>query len=250
VARVTTVASVLDEPRLRQVALVARDGAAVAGQLAERFSWPEPFHDPGVGEFGLENSVFEAGDTFVEVVSPVTADTTAGRYLERRGGDGGYMAIFQVPDLRVARDRLVAVGARVVWSIELEDMATVHLHPKDVPGAIVSIDWADPPGSWRWAGPRWAGTVPDDAAAGGVSSITVAVPDPSVAAARWAEVLGIDALGDADGTATVPLIGSGQLVRFVRTDETPTITAVEIEGPWTPGTAEIGGVSFTSQEGP
>ncbi len=83
------------------------------------------------GSFGLQNAVFTAGDTFVEVVSPVREGTTAGRYLERRGGDTGYMAIFQV--------------------------AGTHLRPRDVPGAIVSIDWADPPGSWRWAGPAWTG---------------------------------------------------------------------------------------------
>ena len=105
---------VLTGPRLRQVAVVARDCDTVAGELSQAFGWAQPFCDPGVGQFGLTNAVFAVGDTFVEVVAPVRPDTTAGRYLERRGGDGGYMAIFQVPDLRVARDRLVAVGARVV----------------------------------------------------------------------------------------------------------------------------------------
>jgi hypothetical protein len=84
---------------LRQVALVARDCGQVAGELRRVFGWPAPFQDPGVGQFGLTNAVFEVGDTFVEVVAPARPDTTAGRYLERRGGDGGYMAIFQVPDL-------------------------------------------------------------------------------------------------------------------------------------------------------
>jgi hypothetical protein len=48
-----------------------------------------------VGRFGLTNAVFAVGDTFVEVVAPTQPDTTAGRYLKRRGGDGGYMAIFR-----------------------------------------------------------------------------------------------------------------------------------------------------------
>src|SRR5216684_2508390 len=93
---------VLTGPRLRQVALVARDCGQVAGELRRAFRWPPPFHDPGVGRFGLTNAVFAAGDTFVEVVAPAQPDTTAGRYLERRGGDGGYMAIFQVPDVAAA----------------------------------------------------------------------------------------------------------------------------------------------------
>jgi hypothetical protein len=61
---------VLSGPRLRQVALVAADCAQIADELRRAFGWPLPFHDPGVGEFGLTNAVFAAGDTFVEVVAP------------------------------------------------------------------------------------------------------------------------------------------------------------------------------------
>src|SRR5215469_16464890 len=153
-------------PRLRQVALVAADCDTTASQLQEEFGWPDPFHDPGVGRFGLTNAVFAVGDTFVEVVAPTQPGTTAGRYLERRGGDGGYMAIFQVPDLAAARHRLADRGVRVVWTADLPDIAATHLHPKDVPGAIVSIDWAEPPEAWRWAGPSWTGQAPGHAPGG------------------------------------------------------------------------------------
>src|SRR5215472_15724138 len=113
-------------PRLRQVALVAADCAGTARQLQETFGWPEPFHDPGVGQFGLTNAVFAAGDTLVEVVAPVQPGTTAGRYLERRGTDSGYMAIFQMPDLAQARGRVAAAGVRVVWQADLNDIAGTH----------------------------------------------------------------------------------------------------------------------------
>ncbi len=178
--------------RLRQVALVARDCGRVAGELRDAFGWPEPFRDPGVSRFGLTNAVFAAGDTFVEVVAPAQPGTTAGRYLDRRGGDGGYMAIFQVPDLEAARARLAGLGVRVVWTADLPDIAGTHLHPKDVPGAIVSLDWAAPPQSWRWAGPAWTGGAPAPAP-GGVTGLTIEVADPAAAARRWAEVLGLTA---------------------------------------------------------
>lgn len=71
---------------------------------------------------------------FVEVVSPVRPDTTAGRYLARRGSDSGYMAIFQMPSLEEARRRVTDLGVRVVWKIDLDDIAGTHLHPKDIPG--------------------------------------------------------------------------------------------------------------------
>jgi hypothetical protein len=242
---------VLTGPRLRQVALVAHDCGQVADELRAAFGWGEPFHDPGVGRFGLTNAVFAAGDTFVEVVAPVQAGTTAGRYLERRGGDGGYMAIFQVPDLAAARARLPGLGVRVVWTADLPDVAGTHLHPKDVPGAIVSLDWAEPAGSWRWAGPDWTGRVPEHRGGGGVTGVTIEVADPAAAAARWAEVLGVT--WAASGTAAgIELAGWGQRLRFepARPGQGEGITAVSVAGlPAGRAARVIGGVRFTGEGG-
>ena len=200
-------------PRLRQVAVVAADCGQTARQLREAFGWSEPFHDPGVGHFGLTNAVFAAGDTFIEVVAPAQPGTTAGRYLASRGGDSGYMAIFQMPDLALARHRVAAAGVRVIWSADHADIAGTHLHPKDVPGAIVSLDWADPPQSWRWAGPQWTGQAPAHSE-GGVSGLTIEVTDPAGAAARWAQVLGLTS-ANKNGSATIELTDAGQDLRFV-----------------------------------
>ena len=236
----------MDLPRLRQVALAVRELQPVAGALGEAFGWAEPFHDPGVGAFGLQNAVFSAGDTFVEVVSPVREGTTAGRYLERRGGDTGYMAIFQVADVRAARERVAAAGIRVVWQADLGDVAGTHLHPRDVPGAIVSIDWADPPGSWRWAGPAWTGAAAPHSP-GGVSAISVEVNEPLAAARRWAAVIGVEAEGEGD-SAAVRLVNAGQVLRFasLRTGRAEGITEVTLAGTGRTGTHDIGGVRFVA----
>jgi hypothetical protein len=244
-------------PRLRQVALVARDCGRVAGELRAAFGWAEPYHDPGVGQFGLTNAVFAVGDTFVEVVAPARADTTAGRYLGRRGGDGGYMAIFQVPDLAVARRRLASLAVRVVWTADLPDIAGTHLHPKDVPGAIVSLDWAEPPQAWRWAGPSWTGQAPQHDP-GGLTGLTIEVSEPAAAAARWAEVLGLPVgegarqagPGERSAAVAVELPESGQrlLFRPARSGHGEGITAVTIAG--LPGEPRvIGGVRFAGEEG-
>jgi hypothetical protein len=234
--------------RLRQVALVARDGDAVAGQLRHALGLGPPFHDPGVGQFGLTNAVFAMGDTFLEVVAPAQPDTTAGRYLERRGGDGGYMAIFQVPDLVAARRRLAGLGVRVVWTADLPDIAATHLHPRDVPGAIVSLDWAAPPQSWHWAGPAWTGQAPGHGP-GGVTGLTIEVNDPPAAARRWAAVLGLPG-AEGGNAAVVDLPGSGQRLRFepARAGHGEGITAVTIAG-LAGGPQTIGGVRFAAGEG-
>lgn len=241
---------------------MARDCGLVADELMQTFGWAQPFHDPGVGEFGLTNAVFAVGDTFIEVVAPAQPGTTAGRYLTRRGSDGGYMAIFQIPDLATARLRLTNLGVRVVWTADLPGMAGTHLHPKDVPGAIVSLDWADPAESWRWAGPSWTGQAPEHPG-GGITGLTIEVNDPSAAAARWSAVLGITtacprdaaavpgtAVGGPPGTEVVELPTSGQRLRFgpARAGHGEGITAVTIAG--LPGAVpvRIGGVSFVSVE--
>ena len=237
-------------PRLRQIALVGHDRDEVAGELQRAFGWPSPFHDPGVGQFGLANAVFEVGDTFVEVVTPTRPDTAAGRYLERRGGPGGYMAIFQVPDIDLARSRIADLGVRVVWTADLPGMAGTHLHPKDVPGAIVSVDRAEPATSWRWAGPSWTGQAPAHGP-GGLAGLTLEVMDPPAAARRWAAVLGLAVTDDGEqGGALVELPGHGQWLRFIlaRAGHGEGITAVTIAGLPGGGPAMICGVSFVPAE--
>lgn len=168
--------------------------------------------------------------------------TTAGRYLERRGGDAGYMAIFQVEDLPAARERLGDLGVRVVWQVDLPDMAGTHLHPRDVPGAIVSLDRPDPPDSWRWAGPRWTGAAPADREPGGITGATVATGDPERLAARWAAVLG----ADGEGT-TVTLDGGRQRLAFVA-GEDECITDVRIAQAGPAREVAVGGVRFHVEE--
>src|SRR2546423_3025899 len=105
--------------RLRQAVLVAKELDPVAEQLRSELNLDEPFEDPGVGEFGLRNHVYALGDQFIEIVSPTREGTAAGRHLERHGGDGGYMVIFQLDDLEAARRRVTDLGVRVVWQIEI-----------------------------------------------------------------------------------------------------------------------------------
>ncbi|HEX9258575.1 MAG TPA: VOC family protein [Acidimicrobiales bacterium] len=182
--------------RLRQVALVAHDLEQAVAALSERLGIEVGFRDPGVGEFGLVNAVFPVGTDFLEVVSPEREGTTAGRLLEKRGGDGGYMVIVQCDDLERRRARLHDLGVRVVWSADLDDIAGTHLHPRDVGGAIVSIDQALPWESWRWAGPTWRDHIRTEVV-DGIAGVTIGAADPTAMAARWAEVLDAPVKGTA-----------------------------------------------------
>ena len=191
--------------------IAAGELAPVAAALRSALELGEPFRDPGVGEFGLENAVFALGDCFLEVISPARPETAAGRWLERHGGDGGYMVLFDIEDLDGARDRAAQLGVRVVWRIDLPDISGTHLHPADMRGAIVSLDRSDPYGTWRWGGPDWTARR-GAGAPGRLAAITVAVDDPHAVAARWAEVLGVRLLAEERPT----LLLDGGTVAFER----------------------------------
>jgi len=123
-------------PRLRQAVFAAADLESAVARLRGELELGEPFNDPAVANFGLRNAVFAIGDTFLEVVSPDADGTSAGRLIERRGGDCGYMAMFQVADVAAARARAAAEGVREVFAVDLDEITEAHLHPVDIGGAL------------------------------------------------------------------------------------------------------------------
>ena len=168
--------------RLRQVALVARELEPVVDALCRTFDLTVCFHDPGVGEFGLHNALMVVGDQFIEVVAPTRPGTTAGRLLDKRGGDGGYMAIFEVDDLDAREARLTAAGVRVVWRADIRTIRARHLHPRDLGGAIVSIDEPTVWGTWPWGGPTWT---PRVGVASAIAGVVVGADEPDALRLRW-----------------------------------------------------------------
>jgi catechol 2,3-dioxygenase-like lactoylglutathione lyase family enzyme len=173
--------------RLRQVALVATDLDEVVSALCTTLGLRVWFNDPGVAAFGLHNALMMIGDQFLEVVSPTEPGTTAGRLLDKRGGDGGYMAIYEVDDLDRRVDHVRAHDVRIVWSADLPDIRGRHLHPRDVGGAIVSLDQPVPNGSWTWGGPDWVAHQ-DTTVVSAIAGVTVAATDPAAMRARWHEL--------------------------------------------------------------
>ena len=177
--------------RLRQVALVAADYEPTADILQAVLGLGKGYNDPGIVEFGLTNIVFPVGDTFLEIIEPVKDHTTAERLLDKRGGDGGYMVIFQTHRTKEEEAaRMKEKGVRIIWDVEHDDAKTIHLHPKDIGGAIVSIDEMKPPESWRWAGPDWEKNTRRDVTTE-VIGADVQGADPDAMAERWADVLGV-----------------------------------------------------------
>ncbi len=214
--------------RLRQVALVARERDRVVAALCAHLGVTVCFEDPGVEVFGLHNALMTVGDQFIEVVSPVEDGTTAGRLLDRRSGDGGYMAIFECDDLDRRVDLVTAAGVRIVFEADAPQIRGRHLHPRDVGGAIVSIDQPATPGAWAWAGP-WRAHAETDVVSG-IAGIDVAANDPAAMQARWRQlevdhaVRFVPAGTRGEGIDAIDLIATDRR----RTGETTTICGVDL----------------------
>ena len=179
--------------RMRQICLVARSLAPVVDELRGTLGLEVCHRDPGVGKYGLENALFPLGDGFLEVVAPVREGTTAGRYLDRRGGDGGYMVITQVDDLAARRRRVDAVGVRVANEIGYPEYHELQLHPRDVGGAMLSFSHQEgarsPGGPWHPA--AFDGTAPPPASGPmrGMTAAELQSDDPERLARKWSEVI-------------------------------------------------------------
>lgn len=133
-----------------------------------------------------------------------------GRLLDKRNGDGGYMVILQTDDLAGARARVAEKGVRIADQFDGKGVSFTHLHPKDVGGAIVSIDWMEPRERWEWGGPDWRANVKTDTSLEIVGA-EVQSDDPAAMAKRWGEVLGLT-LGDSG----LSLGLAGGEIRFVK----------------------------------
>lgn len=131
--------------RLNHVAIAVPDLAAAAAQyrdgLGANVSAPVDQPDHGV------TVVFvDLPNTKIELLHPLGADSPIQRFLERNPAGGIHHLCFEVDDVRAARDRLRAEGARVLGegepSIGAHGKPVVFLHPKDFSGTLIELEQA------------------------------------------------------------------------------------------------------------
>jgi hypothetical protein len=201
--------------RLRQVALVARNLQEVLDDLNATFGLEVAYRDPGVATFGLQNAVLPVGTQFIEVVSPVQENTAAGRQLDRRGGDGGYMVITHTDDDGPVRQRVEELGIRTPIKSEGASYHVMQLHPRDTGGSFFEIDWQqggeDPFGPWEPAGPDWQKARRTEIV-DGIRGLDLEAADPERVAARWSQITEI-AVEQQDDVPVLPF--DNAVIRFL-----------------------------------
>jgi hypothetical protein len=177
--------------RLRQICLVAPHLEPSVSTICTVLGTMVCYVDPHVEKYGLVNALMPIGNSFLEVVAP-TQEGTAGRYLDRRGGEGGYMVILDCDGIESWLTHLPAVGVRIANDLNYPgEYRGLQLHPRDTGGALLEINHSHG-GAWEGpyhpAGPRWTG-VRGVEAEDMIMAAELQSGDPARLAARWSEIL-------------------------------------------------------------
>ena len=131
--------------RLNHVAIAVRDiakaakvyrdtlGAEVSGVV------PQPEH-------GVSTVFITLPNTKIELLEPLGEDSPIAKFLEKNPDGGIHHLCYEVADVRAARDRLIAQGARVLGDgepkIGAHGRPVLFLHPKDFCGTLVELEQA------------------------------------------------------------------------------------------------------------
>ena len=129
--------------RLNHVAIAVPDLDAAAAQYRDtlgatvRDPQPEPDH-------GVTVVFVELDNTKVELLHPLGEGSPIAGFLAKNPAGGIHHVCYEVDDIRAARDRLTAAGARVLGDGEPKVGAhgnpVLFLHPKDFTGTLVELE--------------------------------------------------------------------------------------------------------------
>ncbi len=219
--------------RLRQCVFVCKDLESSREELCDILGIEVAYRDPGVAKWGLVNVVCPTGHDFLEIVTPFQDGTSAGRYIDRRKGDGGYMVILQVADADAERARVTGLGVRAVAHKNLLEYHYTHFHPSDTSGVLLSLDTTfAPPGIdpalwWPPAEKDWLPHSRSDTTAG-LAGVEIQHPDHGGAARQWSAILARPAT-ESNGVYRIGLDGGE--IRFVAANDGrgPGVSAYDVK---------------------
>ena len=131
--------------RLNHVAIAVPDLEGAVGRyrdaLGARVGPPQD--EP---EHGVTVVFIELPNTKIELLHPLGADSPIRGFLEKNPAGGIHHICYEVDDIRSARDRLTAAGARVLGDGEPKTGAhgrpVLFLHPKDFDGTLIELEEA------------------------------------------------------------------------------------------------------------
>lgn len=129
--------------RLNHVAIAVPDIAAASEQYrATLGAEVGPVQDEP--DHGVQVVFIELPNTKIELLTPLGADSPIKGFLAKNPAGGIHHICYEVDDILVARDRLLADGARVLGGgepkIGAHGKPVLFLHPKDFNGTLIELE--------------------------------------------------------------------------------------------------------------
>ncbi|MEH6475157.1 MAG: methylmalonyl-CoA epimerase [Sneathiella sp.] len=129
--------------RLNHVAIAVPDLEAAAKMYRDVLgaNVQEPQDEP---DHGVTVVFVELDNTKIELLYPLGENSPIAGFLEKNKNGGMHHICYEVDDILVARDKLVAEGARILGSGEpklgAHKKPVLFLHPKDFCGTLVELE--------------------------------------------------------------------------------------------------------------
>jgi hypothetical protein len=194
--------------RLRQICLVAPHLEPAISDIAAIMGLSVCYRDGNVAKYGLENALLPVDTILLEVVAPLQEGTAAGRFLQKTGGRGGYMAIFCCDDPHARGKHANAIGVRTANVITHAPYHGVQLHPRDCRAAFIEFNHTDGSddvlGPYPPAGPDWQKSIRKDVTQA-LIGVEMQSPEPEALAAHWSRIIGIPVNKSASGEPELKL---------------------------------------------
>jgi methylmalonyl-CoA/ethylmalonyl-CoA epimerase len=131
--------------RLNHVAIAVRDLAA-ASDTYGRTLGAEVSAPLALPEHGVTTVFVSLPNTKIELLEPLGEGSPIAKFLERNPDGAIHHVCYEVDDIRAARDRLKAQGARVLGDgepkIGAHGKPVLFLHPKDFCGTLIELEQA------------------------------------------------------------------------------------------------------------
>lgn len=98
--------------KIEHVALAVADLEAAIAHYGEVWGL-EVEHREVVADQGVEEAMLPLGESYLQLLGPTGADTTVGRFIERKG-EGLHHIAYEVADLEASLARLKEQGVRLI----------------------------------------------------------------------------------------------------------------------------------------
>ena len=119
----------------------AVEDISAAARFYEEYFGAQVGEPEEVEEQGIVATMFEVGESMVELVQPTRPDSPVGKFLQKRG-EGFHHVAFQVEDLKASLKELKENGVELIDEeprIGVGGTRMAFVHPKDAHGVLTEL---------------------------------------------------------------------------------------------------------------